>query len=208
MEAKKQIREHLQNEHPRAVRKAKRIFGFKYPKLLFLCFTIFISYFLFSGSYLDSIVNFLSSLDYLGVFLAGIILAFGFTAAFGVGFFVLLEPQNILLASLAGGLGGLFADIVIFKVIRFSFQDEFDDLRKSKTISKIKRIVSRNKHVLFKHYFLYVFTGIVIATPLPDEIGVSMLAGLTTIKPYAIAIISFTLHSLFLFLLFIGISLL
>ena len=35
-----------------------------------------------------------------------------------------------------------------------------------------------------------------IATPLPDEMGVSMLAGLTTIKPWRLAIISFILHAL------------
>jgi len=34
-----------------------------------------------------------------------------------------------------------------------------------------------------------------VATPLPDEIGVSMLAGLTTIKPFKLMIISFLLHA-------------
>jgi len=56
--------------------------------------------------------------------------------------------------------------------------------------------------VLIRHYLLYVFAGIILATPLPDEVGVSMLAGLTTIKPMKLAIIGFILHSAAIFCIF------
>jgi len=35
-----------------------------------------------------------------------------------------------------------------------------------------------------------------IATPLPDEFGVGVLAGMTTIKPKILATISFLLHTI------------
>ena len=43
---------------------------------------------------------------------------------------------------------------------------------------------------------MYAFVGILIASPLPDEIGVIMLAGLTKINFKILAIISFILNTL------------
>lgn len=139
--------------------------------------------------------------ELFGNFLAGIFLAFGFSAPFSVGFFIMAQPGNIFLASLIGGVGAVFADLTIFKIIRFSFRDEFNLLKKTEIVHKIKKIVSDNPHVLIKHYLLYIFAGIFIAFPLPDEVGISMLAGLTTIKQGVLAFISFILHTSFIFLI-------
>jgi uncharacterized membrane protein YdjX (TVP38/TMEM64 family) len=43
---------------------------------------------------------------------------------------------------------------------------------------------------------MYAFAGILIASPLPDEAGVIMLAGLTKIKTWALAIISIILNTI------------
>jgi len=45
-----------------------------------------------------------------------------------------------------------------------------------------------------RHYLIYVFIGIFIASPLPDEIGDVLLAGFTKVKPLFLAIFSFILH--------------
>ena len=79
--------------------------------------------------------------------------------------------------------------------------DEFKSLEKTKLIREIEHIVKKNKFVLVRHYLLYIFAGIMIATPLPDELGISMLAGLTTIKPLKLAIISFILHTSAIFVI-------
>ena len=46
-----------------------------------------------------------------------------------------------------------------------------------------------------KHYLLYAFAGLVIASPLPDEIGVSLL-GISKIKLYKFIIISFIFNTI------------
>jgi len=74
-------------------------------------------------------------------------------------------------------------------------------MKKTSVIKTINEAFNENIRVKIRHYFLYVFAGILIATPLPDEIGISMLAGLTTIKSKIFAIISFLLHAIFIFLL-------
>jgi len=89
----------------------------------------------------------------------------------------------------------MIGDLIIFKTIKTSFTKEFKELEKIKVIHGIEKIVKKNKHVLIRHYLLYLFAGIAITSPLPDELGVSMLAGLTTINPIKLAIISFLLKT-------------
>ncbi len=187
--------------HPKAVHKARKLFGFKYPKIfLFIC-SIIIAYYIFSKPTVSNWMIQLNNLSYIGIFIGGLLLAFGFTAPFGVGILLTSRPENIFLAVLIAGLGAMISDMIIFKMIKFSFMNEFKELKKTKTAYAIKKITRKNKHILIKHYLLYIFAGIMIATPLPDEIGVSMLAGLTTIKPKKLATISFLLHAIFVFLI-------
>lgn len=194
--SKKEIHKKIKKHAPESVHKVKKIIGFKYPKLFFLILSIAVAYHIFSQPYvLDFMAN-LRYLSYFGVFIAGIFLAFGFSAPFSVAFFIAAQPENIFLATLLGGIGATIGDIAIFKTIKFSFMDEFKRLKKSNIVKSIREIVRIKKHILLKHYLLYVFAGIMIATPLPDEIGVSMLAGLTTVKPKILGILSFLLHSL------------
>ena len=82
-------------------------------------------------------------------------------------------------------------------------EDEFKRLEKTKAIKKIKSIVKKHKHVLVMQYIMYLFAGIILLTPIPDEFGVSMLAGFATIKPINFAIVSFLLHSAGIFLFFL-----
>ena len=198
---RKQIHRKLKKHSPKGVHKAKRLFAFKYHKLTLLIILTILAFFLFRNPLVSNAISGLNNLNYLGFFIAGILLAFGFSAPFAIGFFIIAQPESLLLAILIGGFGAMCADMLIFRIIKFSFMNEFRELEKTKVIRTIKDIIKHNKHVLIKHYLLYVFAGILIAAPLPDEIGVSMLAGLTTVNPKKLAVISFFLHSLAIFLI-------
>jgi len=202
MEKKRRIIHHkLKKRAPKAVHKVKKLFRFKYPKLFLFVVCIALAYILFNIPEINNWVGGLGKLSYFGIFMAGMLIAFGFSAPFSVGFFIVAEPNNLLLATLIGGLGAAFSDLLIFKTIKFSFQEEFNELEKTKTIQKIEKIIKSNKNIILRHYLLYVFAGILIATPLPDEVGISMLAGLTTIKPRKLVLISFFLHTIAIFLI-------
>jgi uncharacterized membrane protein YdjX (TVP38/TMEM64 family) len=198
---KKKIHRELRKNIPYGVHKAKKIFSFKYPKLLLLAIIIFLSYNIFSSEAVSEWIISFSRFGNLGIFFSGILSVFGFTAPLGIGFLIKIESENIFLGTLIGGVGAMIGDLIIFKTIKFSFMDEFRQLEKTGAIQRIRNIVKKNKHVLIKHYLLYIFAGIVIATPLPDELGVSMLAGLTTIKQSKMALIAFILHSIAMFLI-------
>ena len=191
---------HLLKKHYHATRKARRLFYFKYPKLFLFLIFIFASYYIFSRPEIYDLMHKLNSFSYVGVFIAGLLLAFGFSAPFGLGFLLVANPNNIFLASLIGGAGAAVGDLVIFKMIKFSFMNEFAKLKKAKIVRKIKEIIHSNHYSLIKHYLLYVFAGIIMASLVPDEIGVSMLAGLTVIKASKLAVIGFALHTIAIFL--------
>lgn len=205
MTPKNHIHKHLREQTPTGVEKAKKIFRFKYPKLIIFLLCILSAYILFNNKNLNYLIPFTEK-RYLSAFIGGILVAFGFTAPFGVGFLISSSPQNIFIRALIAGIGATISDLIIFKFMKFSFIDEFKKLEKTKTIKEIEKIVKENKYILIKHYLLYVFAGIIIASPLPDEIGVSMLAGLTTIKPLKLSIISFILHTTAIFfIIYLGI---
>lgn len=194
----KAIRKHA----PRSVQKIKRLFSFKYHKLFLLLLAIIFAYFIFSQQGVQNMISGLDKLSYLGIFIAGILLAFGFSSPFSIGFFITTRPENLFLAILIGGVGTIVGDILIFKSIKLSFMDEFKELEKTEIVKTIENAVKHNKNILIRHYLLYLFAGIIIASPLPDEIGISMLAGLTTIKISTIMWIGFILHSFTIFLIF------
>lgn len=200
------IHKRIKSIAPHATRKAKRIFRFKYPKLFLLVCLIVLAYYIFSSNSINSLIFGLNELSYIGIFISGILVSFGFSAPFAVGFFITTHPQSIFLASIIGGLGASLGDLLIFKTIKFSFMNELNKLKKEKISKEIRIIARKNIDVKIRHYFLYLFAGILIATPLPDEVGVSMLAGLTTIKVKFLWIISLTLHTAAIFLIFVASS--
>lgn len=200
---RKEIHRKLKQHSPKAVHKAKKIVGFKYLKLILLLVSISLAYYIFSNLDISSLIPNFKNLSYIGAFISGVLITFGFSAPFSVGFLITLQPNSIFLAAIIGGVGAAIGDFFIFKTIKFSFMNEFEELKKTRVIHKIRKMIYNNKHILIKHYILYVFAGIVIATPLPDEIGVSMLAGLTSIKPLRLIIISFILHTSVILLILI-----
>jgi len=176
----------------------RKLFKFKYPKIAILVLLIIIAYFIFKEPQVVNFFNSLGNLRYFGIFLAGMMIAFGFSAPFAVGFFIALNPSNLLLAGLVGGAGALVADLLIFNLIRFSFEDEFLELENTKTAKKMGKFIGKEFGGTIRRYLMYVFAGILIATPLPDEAGVIMLAGLTKIRQRVLGIVSFLLHTLFI----------
>lgn len=170
----------------------------KYPKFLLLFITILVAYLLFNGRTNPKFHVFVVSLGFLGTFLTGILFTYGFTAAPATAIFLILaKEQNILLAGLIGGLGALLGDLFIFNFIRHSFKDEVRKLNREKVIVYI----NHKTPSLFKRYFLPLAAGFIIASPLPDEIGVTMLATIKSISTKIFSILSYLLNTAGIFII-------
>jgi len=172
------------------------IFHFPYRKLLVLAILAIIAYIIFRNPEVQVFVSSLGKLEYMGIFIAGMLFTFGFTTPFAVGFFVILNPVNPFLVAIIGGVGALFGDLLIFSIIRFSFIDEFKRLEKTRIIKGIRKEIKLHFSHKARLYLLYTLAGLIIASPLPDEAGVIMLAGLTNIKIKVMVLISFVFNSL------------
>ena len=170
----------------------------KYPKLLLLILTFIVAYFIFYERNIPLFNDVLFSLGYFGILIAGIFFAYGFTAAPATIFLILLaQNENIFLSALIAGLGALIGDYLIFKLIRHSFRDEIEKLSNEKIIKHI----NKKSPSFVKKYFLPVFAGFVIASPLPDEVGVALLASSKIISSRIFFLISFILNTTGIFVI-------
>jgi uncharacterized membrane protein YdjX (TVP38/TMEM64 family) len=178
----------------------------KYPKMLLFFISVLFAFFLFYGGENFAPFNiFLLSLGYFGVFIAGIFYSYGFTAAPATAILlVLAKEQNFLLAGIIGGLGALLSDIFIFLFVRYSFLDEIKRFGRS----KVAKFIRKEEKIIFGHYKKYVlpvFAGFLIASPLPTEIGVTLMASLKKMSVKKFIFIAYILHTLGIFaILLIG----
>jgi len=181
----------------------RRLFRWKYPKLVLLAISVGLAYLLFSRVSLEVPLGTFGS--YVGSFIAGLLFSFGFTTPFAIGYFVSVSPDSLFIAALLGGLGAMLSDLLIFSFVRFSFMDEFRKLRSGKIASLVGRRLSIPLSDKVKHYLLYVVAGMIIASPLPDEFGVSLLSGVSHIRRVPFMLVSFVCNTLgILFFLYLG----
>jgi uncharacterized membrane protein YdjX (TVP38/TMEM64 family) len=159
----------------------------KYPKFFGFFIAVVFAYIIFSNNSVSNFISNLGELGYIGSFIAGCFYTFGFTSPFSTGFFIDLNPSNIILTGILGGIGAFAGDMVIFNFAKEYFKDEFKKLRKEKIIKKLGNINS---------FFLYIIAVILIASPLPDEAGLTILAGIKELKPFAIGAISIVFNTI------------
>lgn len=129
---------------------------------------------------------------YIGGFVAGILFTSSFTIATAtVLLLILAEGLNPIELGLLAGLGAVMGDLIIFKYVK-------DDL-----VGEIGQIYERFggnhiKHVLHTKYFswtLPVIGAIIIASPFPDELGISLM-GISKIGIYKFILISFIFNTI------------
>ncbi len=180
----------------------RRFFKFKYPKLLGLVLTFAAAYLLVTDAAFAPLQEWIISLGYAGTFLAGVMFSYGFTAAPATAIFLLIgKTQGIYLAAFIGGFGALIGDFLIFKMLRVSFSDELRMLSSGSLFRGISNGVPQKA----RDYIMPVLAGFIIASPLPDEIGVTLLASTARISDRAFTAISFALNTLGIFaILYIG----
>jgi len=159
------------------------------------------------GSNYPPLHDLLVSMGYLGSFIGGFFYAYGFTSAPATTLLlVLAKEQNILIAGLIGGIGALISDILIFFFVRQSFNDELRKIQKEKTVRSFRK-AGKNFLGSFYKYLLPIFAGFIIASPLPTEIGVSLMASLKNLSIRKFILFAYILHTIgILIILTIGIN--
>ncbi|HZJ18511.1 MAG TPA: hypothetical protein VFD45_02755 [Patescibacteria group bacterium] len=175
-----------------------------FKNITFFVISIIFIYFL---SQVESFKVFLIDLGvfgYFGAFVAGVLFVSTFTVAIGILILsVLAKTLSPIEIGLIAGLGAAIGDFMIFSFVKNNL---------TKELSYLYRKLDKGNHIkdiFYSRYFswtLPVLGAIIIASPFPDEFGVSLM-GISKMKNYKFFITSFVLNSIGIFLLVLAILL-
>ncbi len=137
-------------------------------------------------------------MGYFGTFLAGFLYAYAFTAAPAASILLILaEEHSMFFAGLTAGFGALLGDLIIFYFVRNVFSDEVQKLSNERFVKAAgKKVSSRVGKIL-----LAFSACLLIASPLPTEIGVSLLASIRNVSPRKFSVIAGILHTAAIFVI-------
>lgn len=170
----------------------------KYKNLTILFISILFAFFLSRYEPFHNLLLNLGTFGYIGAFIAGILFVSTFTVATGaIILLVLAEKLSPLEIGIIAGLGAVIGDFAIFRFVKDSLAQEVTSLYEQ--FDKEHHV----RRVLHSKYFgwsIPVIGAIIIASPLPDEIGVSMM-GISKMKTYQFLLISFILNATGIFLI-------
>ena len=170
----------------------------KYPKLSLFIISIILVYFLFSGLAYKPLHNALMLMGYFGTFLAGLLYPYALTSAAGTGILLILaKEQNLLLAGGIAGIGALISDVFLFLFVTHSFSDEVQKLSEEKVVRSVNRWIPDS----IRKYLLATFACLLIASPLPTEIGVLLMTSIRSISFKKFIIIIYVLHASAIFII-------
>lgn len=137
----------------------------------------------------------LGNFGYLGAFFAGALFVSIFTVATGaVILFTLAKYLQPIEIALIAGFGAVLGDLIIFHLVRDGLVDEIRLL--------YNKFGGRHlSHLLHTKYFswtLPVIGALIIISPLPDELGVSLM-GISKLSTFGFVVTSFILNSIGIF---------
>lgn len=145
----------------------------------------------------DSLIKQAGTFGYAGAFITGIFFVSTFTAApAALVLFNLADHLHAVEVALLAGLGAMVGDYLLFRLIR---DNVFGELRQI-----FGRLHHPHVSALFRTpYFVWllpVLGAAIIASPLPDEVGVSIL-GLSKLKKWQFFAVTFLLNAIGIFLI-------
>ena len=165
----------------------------QYPKLLIILGTFVAAYVLYALELLHWLHAARDSNIMLAALLGGMLFTFGFTTAFGIGILVEIAPEiHPLAGALLGGTAALVADMLIFEAMHMaSLHDEINRLKRTSLLIWMRSVVHHERlSERVRRILLIGFAGIIIASPLPDEFGVSIISAMTSLRARSFAMIS------------------
>lgn len=169
----------------------------KYKNLLIFLIGIIAAFILSKYPPFTAFVLSLGAIGYLGAFIAGSLYTLSFTIPISIVMLsILSQSLSPLEVGIIGGLGAVLTDFTIFRFVR-------DDL-----VSDLKPLyekfggnhVSHVFHSKYFHWTLPFIGALIIASPFPDEIGVTLL-GISKMKTLEFLPVSFIMNSTGIFLI-------
>ena len=167
--------------------------------LVLIALSLLLAVWLLKSDVLSHLLTATQERELLGSFITGIFFTSVFTTAPAtVTLGQIAQANSIWLTALFGALGAVLGDLAILRLFRQVFETHLTALLKHRGPIRRLRAIFRLK--LFRS-FLLLIGGLIIASPLPDELGISLL-GLSKAKRRTFILVSFSFN--FIGILIIG----
>ncbi|TSC60825.1 MAG: Uncharacterized protein Greene041662_57 [Candidatus Peregrinibacteria bacterium Greene0416_62] len=175
----------------------------KFPKLLVFFASIVFAYVLYKTGAFFWMEAHLDGASYPSMLLAGFLFSFGFTSPLAAAyFFEVAHVVNPFIAAILAAIGATLSDISIFQFTKLSFHDEILRLKETTILRRLHAIFHRE---YFSHEFRnalrWILACVVIASPLPDEIGMTFIVGFTHLKGWKLSTLCFVLNAIGIFVI-------
>lgn len=169
----------------------------KHKNIVLLLLGILMAFVFSRSEIFKSFLFNLGNFGYLSAFIAGVLFVSTFTVAAGA--LILLTLTKVLppfwLISIAV-LGASFGDLVIFRFVRKSVIGEIMPIYNQIKGNHLKKIF----HTKYFGWTLPVVGALIIASPFPDELGISLI-GLSAVETRKFLLISLLSHTVGMFFL-------
>lgn len=167
-----------------------------YKNTTFLIISIGVFIYFADSSFIQRIIANLGELGLIGSLIAGVFFVYTFTVApAAVVIFRLAEQHNPFLIAIFAGVGAVIGDYIIFKYFRDKVFEELKPVLNKLSGPFIKKI-------FLTPYFAWILplAGLfIIASPLPDEVGVGLI-GASKMKNWQFLLVTFFLNALGIFI--------
>jgi hypothetical protein len=165
---------------------------YKYKNLTLLLLGLVVGIFLYGYEPFHTFLLSFGSLGYIGAFVAGALFVLSFTAATGIVILLVLAEQlHPIEVTIVAGLGAVFGDVVIFRFVRDELVKEVSPIFKRFGGKHLTTLL----HTKYFSWTLPFIGAIIIASPFPDEIGISLL-GISKMTTVKFLILTFVLNSI------------
>ena len=165
--------------------------------VLFITLGIAVAIALSKSGALDLVLSLLSDYHIIASFIAGVFFTSVFTLApASVALARIAESSPLHSVAIWGGLGAMFGDLILFFFIRDRFAEDIKSVFKKSTVKRFMHTF----HFGFLKWLAPVLGALIIASPLPDEFGISLL-GMSKIRTAVLMPVSFIMNVLGIYLL-------
>lgn len=155
-------------------------FEWKHRNAIFLVISLIATYYILTSDLPGLIIANAGANGYFGALVSGFFLSYGFTALPATASFLILADKfNPFYLAFFGSIGSIISDYIIYRFVKDKLLLEinsgmnFLSPRLKMKINFLRLKVQKSK-ILRK--LVPIFAGILIATPLPDELSVGLIA--------------------------------
>jgi hypothetical protein len=185
-----------------------KVFHMNRRNTIILLSSVFLAWFLLKSGFLSSVIPSLAEYKYVSALLLGLLFPLGFTTApVAATLYSLSAYFNPVFMAFIAAIGAMIGNLLIFFFVKYELVDEIryiftNDLKLDFYKFELNLTKKRLKSKWFR-FLTPVFSGLLIALPVPTEMIVSILWNINKVDIKYVMLLSFTFS--FIGFLFLGI---